>query len=108
MRGAYQAIYATPSETPPAYAPYARAQDGEILWAAAARHLQPASLPPQPGQVVVFRLRRHLPARHLAIMSFEQKIIHALSGAHVCEVPFTRWWQRHAVACFAFPETPIT
>ena len=103
VRGVYLALYGTPSEAPPAYAPFAKPGDDEILWHAATRHLHAVPPPALPGQILMFRMHRNLPARHLAIMSFQQNIIHALSGAHVCEVDFGPWWRRHCVAAFAFP-----
>ncbi len=103
VRGVYYALYGQALETPPPYAAYAQAGEEETLWQAAQDYLLPASLPPRPGQVMLFRLNRYLPARHLAIASEPERMIHALSGAHVCEVRLTPWWRRHCVACFSFP-----
>ena len=103
VRGVYQAVCGQVLQTPPPYRAYAQAAEGETLWQAAQTYLLPESLPPRPGHVVLFRLNRYLPARHLAIVSGPEHMIHALSGAHVCEVRISPWWRRHCVAGFSFP-----
>ncbi len=103
VRGIYRALYGREPQAPPPYAAYAIPHDGEILLEAAQQYLEAASVPAQVGQVMIFRMRRSLPARHLAIMSFEGRMIHAASGLQVCEVAFSAWWQRRLIAAFSFP-----
>jgi NlpC/P60 family putative phage cell wall peptidase len=71
---------------------------------AAARHLLPvAPADVRPGDVLLFRWRREVPAKHLAILSAADAMVHAHDGAAVSEVAFTPWWRRHLAYAFAFP-----
>ncbi len=58
-----------------------------------------------PGDVLVFRFRAELPAKHAAILTGEALMTHAHAGACVAEVALTRWWLRRLAAVFSFPET---
>ncbi len=92
----------------PAYTrDWAEASGRETLIEAARRHLiEIAPSDAQPGDVLVFRWRRHTLAKHCAILTAPTAMIHALEGAPVSEVAFTPWWRRHLAAAFAFPEVP--
>ncbi len=103
VRGIFRALYGAEAGPVPAYAPFAERGEPDLLRAAAERHLHPVTGMAQTGHVLLFCLRRGLVPRHLAILSYDQKIIHALSGASVCEIPYRRWWQRHCIGVFAFP-----
>ena len=71
---------------------------------AAERHLQPLALAEvRPGDVLLFRWREHLPAKHCAILTGPDRLIHAHDGAAVAEVAFTPWWRRHLSHAFSFP-----
>ena len=56
------------------------------------------------GDVVLFRWRAHLPAKHAGILSGPDTMIHAQEGAAVAEVPLSQWWKRRAVFAFGFPD----
>ena len=56
-----------------------------------------------PGDVLVFRYRRAMVAKHAGIMATPTTMIHALEGAAVCEISLSSWWRRHLAAAFAFP-----
>ncbi len=109
VRGVWRALYGAEPEVPPAYTPdWAEPQGEERLWAAAARHLVPATLAEaRPGDVVLFRLRSGAVAKHLGIQSETgagPRLIHAYSGRGVVESPLTPPWARRIVARFRFPE----
>ncbi len=55
-----------------------------------------------PGDVLVFRFRAYLPAKHTAILASAGTIIHAHEGANVCETGLTLWWRRRIAAAFRF------
>ncbi|TDT92667.1 NlpC/P60 family putative phage cell wall peptidase [Azorhizobium sp. AG788] len=105
VRGVWRAVMgAEPEPLPPYAADWAEASRTETLIAAADRHLvsvQTAAM--QPGDVLLFRFRAHLPAKHCALLSAPGRMIHAYDGAAVCEGDFAPWWQRHLAAVFAFP-----
>jgi NlpC/P60 family putative phage cell wall peptidase len=106
VRGVWRAVYGEEPEAMPAYTPdWAEAAGRETLADAAARHLLPR--PPEeaaPGDVVLFRWRDGLPAKHAAILVEPDRMVHAHDGAAVAEVAFTAWWRRRLAFVFAFPE----
>jgi NlpC/P60 family putative phage cell wall peptidase len=105
VRGVWRDIYGFDAEQPPAYSrDWAEASGDETLLAAATRHL--CSIDPttmKPGDVVVFRLRSGLIAKHAAILVSPQSFVHAMEGAPACEVPLAQWWRRRLAGAFAFP-----
>lgn len=105
VRGVWRELYGIDAETPPAYArDWAEASGEETLLAAAARHLVPiAPATARAGDVVVFRLRAGLIAKHAAILTTPDTFIHAMEGGPACEVPLAPWWRRRIAGAFAFP-----
>ncbi len=127
VRGVWRELYGTEPEPLPAYTrDWAEAQGRETLLEAARRHL--VEVPPakaHPGDILIFRWRRHTPAKHCAILaslplpprgeragvmgSHEgapiggATMIHALEGAPVSEVSLSPWWRRHLAGAFMFP-----
>lgn len=109
IRGIWRALYGDEPEVTPPYAPdWAEATQRETLLEAAERNLIPVALPDaQPGDVLLFRLRPHAPARHCGILSTDGAMIHAWSGYAVAEVPFDSAWQRRLSHVFRFPSRPL-
>ena len=105
VRGIWRSIYDNEPEQVPPYSPdWAEADGGELLAAAARRHmLEIDCASAVPGDVLLFRWRNHLPAKHLAILTTPGSMVHAQNRACVCEVPFSRWWRRHLAFAFQFP-----
>lgn len=106
LRGVYRDLYGSEPEVPRAYSRLCADRAGtEALAEAACRHLRPLACGlERPGDVLLFRWRPHLPARHCAIMSGDDTLIHAQDGAAVTEVAFTPWWRRRLSHVFSFPE----
>ncbi len=106
VRGVWRELIGPEPETPPPYTPdWAEAQGCETLALAAGRHLLAIPLADaEPGDVLLFRWRDHLPAKHCAILSGPATLIHAHDGAAVAEVAFAPWWQRRIAFAFAFPD----
>ncbi|GGF53237.1 hypothetical protein GCM10007301_10870 [Azorhizobium oxalatiphilum] len=105
VRGVWRTVMGTEPEALPAYAPdWAEALRQETLAEAAARHLVPVALTDiAPGDVLLFRFRAHLPAKHCAILASPSTMVHAYDGAAVCEGRLAPWWRRHLAYAFAFP-----
>jgi NlpC/P60 family putative phage cell wall peptidase len=105
VRGIWRSLYGTEPEAVPPYSPdWAEASGLETMAEAARRHLREKPLhAPAPGDLLLFRWRPHLPAKHAAIMTGEDSMVHAQEGAVVCEVPLTSWWRRRLAFVFAFP-----
>jgi len=105
VRGVYRALYGCEPELPPAYSPdWAEARREETLADAARRHL--VHVPDcafLPGDVLLFRWRAHLPAKHAAIAVTPHSMVHAHDGARVAEVSLNGWWRRHLAFVFSFP-----
>ena len=54
------------------------------------------------GDVVLFRWRAHLPAKHAAILTARNRMVHAQEGVAVAEVPVSAWWRRRMAYAFFF------
>ncbi len=105
VRGVWRDLCGAEPEEPPPYSPsWAESLRQETLALAATRHLKPRpTAEAQPGDVLLFRWREHLPAKHCAILASPDRIVHAHDGAAVAEVAFTPWWRRHLSHAFSFP-----
>lgn len=105
VRGVWRALYGAEPEAPPPYsAEWAERGGAETLLAAARRRLIEIDLAAvQPGDVLLFRFAPGHPAKHCAILSAEDRMIHAWQGHAVCETAMGRWWRRRRCAAFAFP-----
>jgi NlpC/P60 family putative phage cell wall peptidase len=58
------------------------------------------------GDVVLFRWRKHLPAKHAAIMTARDRMVHSQQHAVVTEVPVSDWWRRRMAYAFSFGHQP--
>ncbi len=68
------------------------------------RHLLPVAREAmQGGDVLLFRWRTGLAAKHAAILADNGTMIHAHDGAAVAEVAFAPWWRRRLAFAFRFP-----
>jgi len=108
LRGIWrEALGPEPEEAPPYAASWAESAPigADPLAEAARRHLVPVTgaEAPRAGDVLLFRFRAHLPARHCAIATGLGTMIHAHDGAVVTEVALTGWWRRHCAHVFRFP-----
>ncbi|WP_281502892.1 NlpC/P60 family protein [Ancylobacter crimeensis] len=105
VRGVWRAVIGPEPEPLPAYAPdWAEASGIEQLAAAGLRHLVPLAVnEARPGDVLLFRWRAHLPAKHAAILVAPDRMVHAHDGAAVAEVHLAPWWRRRTAYAFAFP-----
>lgn len=105
VRGVWREIYGCePEKVPPYTADWAEAGRREQLIEAALRHMkQLEASEARPGDLLVFRWRHHVPAKHVGIAMPHGRMIHAQDRARVCEVALNGWWRRHLAAAFAFP-----
>ncbi|MEK4035651.1 NlpC/P60 family protein [Methylocystis sp. IM3] len=105
VRGVWRAVIGDEPEEAPPYTPdWAEALGCETLLDAAGRHFEPAA----PGgfcagDILVFRFRDDLPAKHLGIATSSTHMVHAHSGACVAEVAIGAHWRKRITAVFAFP-----
>ncbi|MEX0853648.1 MAG: peptidase P60 [Bauldia sp.] len=126
IRGVWRALYGAEPETVPGYTPdWAEAKGEETLAAAALRHL--VAIAPDEGEagdVLLFRWRANLPAKHAAILISvsrspalappgqrrgssplvaPDRFVHAQQGAAVSTATLTPWWRRRIAYAFSFP-----
>ena len=105
VRGVWRAVIGNEPEKTPPYAPdWAEVATGEPLAEAAVRHLVPVGRDAfREGDVLLFRWRVNLPAKHAAIVTSADTMVHAHDGAAVAEVALAPWWRRHLAYAFRFP-----
>lgn len=106
VRGVWRELHGTEPEEPPPYAPgWAESCRDEAMADAGFRHLVPAAPDSiAAGDVLLFRWKPHLPAKHAAIAVSAGRMIHAHDGLSVCEVALSPWWRRHLAYVFHFPD----
>jgi len=104
VRGVWRALYGAEPERMPAYSrDWAEASLRESLAEAGARHLIPVAREAmQDGDVLLFRWRAGLVAKHAAVAT-DAGMIHAHDGAAVAEVALAPWWRRRLAYVFRFP-----
>lgn len=108
LRGIWRTRYGCEPEPIPPYAPdWDETTRDERLWQAACRHLDAVGLSAmRPGDVVLMRMRRAGPAKHLGILAADAlgsaTLIHAYGGIGVVESPLGETWRRRIVAAFRF------
>ncbi|MEO1149513.1 MAG: NlpC/P60 family protein [Pseudomonadota bacterium] len=119
IRGVWRELYNIEPETPPPYTAdwnerhFATGKVGKTwnrfvgsdpLLEAAARHLcERDDDCIEPGDVLVFRITRHGPAKHCGILTTEDRFVHAYAGRTVVEGWLNRWWRSRIVGVFSFP-----
>ncbi len=105
IRGVYRTLYGKEAASVPGYSrDWAEAAGEETMLDAANKYLRKIDVKTvRPGDVVIFRWRARLVAKHVAIVSGDHKMIHAIEGAPVSEVTLSPWWRRHFAGAFSFP-----
>ena len=105
IRGVWRDIYECEPEDTPAYsADWAEAGGTESLADAGRRHfLEIPCADYSAGDVLLFRWKPHLPAKHAGIATGAATMIHAQDGARVSEITLTPWWKKRLAFAFRFP-----
>lgn len=107
LRGIWRKVYGCEPQGIPAYtADWAEPQGDECLLRAADRlFLRAPDGPLAHGEILIFRMRRGLIAKHLGIVATDgatPTLIHAYTGHGVVESPLSAPWQRRIAARFIF------
>jgi NlpC/P60 family putative phage cell wall peptidase len=106
IRGIWRELYGEEAELVPPYAPdWAEAGGNEALANAGRRHMaeiDPAAA--RPGDVLLFRWRPTVPAKHAGLLVTPASFIHAYDGTFVVESPLGPWWSRRIAFAFRFAE----
>jgi len=109
LRGVWREVLGQEPETVPPYSmDWSEPAQDERLWRAAATHLQAKQVQDEaPGDVLLFRMRDGMVAKHLGIAAEigpNASFVHAYSGHAVLESPLSPPWRRRIAARFTFPE----
>lgn len=104
--GVWRKVYGTAPAPPTVYsADWAEAFGDEPLIAAVRRHCAETSVAKmEPGDLLLFRWRRHLPAKHAGILVEPRRFIHAYEGCAVTVSTLVPQWQSRIAGVFAFPD----
>ena len=105
LRGVWRAHYGVePAKAPPYTPDWAESSGEETLKAAAQLYLNEIPIgQAQTGDVLLFRMGMGCPAKHCAIISRPNRIIHAYWGHSVVETRLVPWWRRRIAAAYQFP-----
>jgi NlpC/P60 family putative phage cell wall peptidase len=105
VRGVWRAVYGEEPERPGPYAAdWAEATGEDRLLAAASHHC--TAKPKEaavPGDLLLFRWRPDVPAKHAGILVAEDRFIHAYQGHSVLVSALVPHWRRRIAGVFAFP-----
>lgn len=109
LRGVWREVLGNEPAPVPAYSrDWSEAGREERLWQAARAYLRERPQgAPEPGDVILFRMRDGSVAKHLGIAAragAAASFIHSYSGHGVVESALSAPWRRRIVARFSFPE----
>lgn len=106
LRGVWRELLGAEPELPPPYTPdWAESLGQDTLMEAARAHLVEVPIGEAGvGDVLLFRMALGCPAKHCAIISQPDRIIHAYWGRAVVESRLVPWWRRRISGAFSFPE----
>ena len=105
VRGVWGALYGAAPEAVPVYGPLWAEEGGvEAPRDGLARYLTAITVDAaEAGDVLLFRFRPSAPAKHAAVLSAPDRMIHAYSGHAVAETALGPWWRRRRAYAFRFP-----
>jgi NlpC/P60 family putative phage cell wall peptidase len=104
IRGIWRALYGGEPVAIPPYTPdWSEPSRDEVLMRTA-RTLLIRVERPEPGDVLLFRMRDKGVAKHLGVLATSETFIHAYSGHGVVESSLSAPWRRRIVGTFRFPE----
>ena len=108
VRGVWRELFGAEPERVPPYGPGWAEEGGvEALAAAAGRHAEKIPCAGVgAGDLVLFRWRPHLPAKHAGILDDGGRFIHAYQGSAVVSSALVPQWRRRIAGAFAFPDLP--
>jgi NlpC/P60 family putative phage cell wall peptidase len=105
--GVWRAVYgAVPEEPGPYSVDWAEAGGADRFLDAARRHCREKALADAAaGDLILFRWRENLPAKHAAILVAPDRFVHAYEGSAVVVSALVPQWRKRIAAAFAFPAT---
>jgi NlpC/P60 family putative phage cell wall peptidase len=105
LRGVWRELFGAEPEGLPAYSPdWAEATGAETLYMALGRHLHEIPIAAiAPGDIALFRMMRHGPAKHCGIVAEKGgalTLIHTRQNKRVSEEAFSPLWQKKLAYAF--------
>lgn len=108
VRGVWRHLYGSEPEKVPAYSPdWGEVNENETILNAAQRNFVKVDKEPLPADLLVFRWRQGVIAKHVGILSTENKFIHAYESSGVVEANLGVHWKNKIVAIYRFPNLPL-
>lgn len=107
VRGIWRGVTGPEIIIVPAYSRDWGEAGGREVLIAALRTVMIEIAAPAPGALTMFRMSFCNVAKHTAVMTNENTIIHATERSGVIEEPLTAAWRRLAVASFQFPSGEV-
>lgn len=106
VRGVWMEVYGAEPERPGPYASdWAETGGREAMLEAARRHcIEKPAGSVACADLILFRWRPHLPAKHAGIATGPDSFIHAYQGHCVLESALVPQWRNRIAALFRFPE----
>lgn len=107
IRGIWRELYGAEPELSPPYArDWAERSGEDRLMDAARRHFGESleTIEMRPGDLLLFRWRPDVPAKHAGIFSGEKSFIHAYEQAAVIRSALVPSWRRRIAGVFRFPD----
>ena len=107
VRGIWQELYGEEPEVPPPYGiDWAERSGEERLQIAALSYFgSPVAIDMMvPGDLLLFRWQEGVAAKHLGVLSAEDRFIHAYEAAGVTESALVPSWRRRVAWVFRWPE----
>jgi NlpC/P60 family putative phage cell wall peptidase len=104
----WRALYREEPERPGPYSPdWAEAGGQDRLLEAARRHgVERPAGEMRPGDILLFRWRDAMPAKHCGILVEPGRFVHAYEGHAVMVSALAPAWSRRVAGVFAWPEFP--
>lgn len=104
VRGIWRHLYGVEPEVMPTYSPdWGEASGNETILDAAHRNFIKIHMTAMPADLLVFRWRQGVIAKHIGILANNGKFMHAYEGAGVVETSLNSHWQKRIVGIFRFP-----
>lgn len=106
VRGIWRRLYGCEPEHVPVYsADWAEAGQGDPLVQAARRHMAEKAVRDMgEGDLIIFRWREAMAAKHLGIVTDADHFIHAYEGHRVMESALVPQWRKRIAAVCTFPD----
>lgn len=105
VRGIWRKIYGEePVKLPPYTPDWAEVGGHEALRDASNHYLDPIPVSTaSPGDILLFRMRPNVPAKHMAVLLEPDLIIHAYWGRAVTKSFLAPFWKRRRAYAYSFP-----